>query len=94
MNGRSMKKASPKDRDTMRAEYKRSELGKGVRGKYLTQYRAGTNLVLLAPDVAQVFPTEASVNDALRSLITLAASAARLTSASTGRRGKRGGASR
>jgi len=40
-----------------------------VRGKYATRYRAGTNLVLLSPDVAEYFPDEKAVNTALRALI-------------------------
>ena len=56
----------------LRCAYRREDLGKGVRGKYLKSYRAGTNLVLLRPDVAAVFPTEKAVNDALRSLIEVA----------------------
>ena len=55
--------------DELRPEYDASVLKNGVRGKYLTEYRAGTNLVLLAPDVAAAFPTEQAVNDALRRLI-------------------------
>ena len=44
----------------------------GVRGKYLSRFRAGTNLVLLSPDVAEYFPDEQSVNTALRTLIRVA----------------------
>jgi len=44
----------------------------GVRGKYATCYQAGTNLVLLSPDVAEYFPDERSVNTALRKLIHVA----------------------
>ena len=58
--------------DELRPEYKREDLGQGVRGKYFEEYRKGTNLVLLSPDVAKVFPTEEAVNEALRSLISLA----------------------
>ncbi len=50
----------------MAAEY---DFRGGVRGKYLEAYRAGTNLVLLDPDVAARFPDAESVNEALRSLI-------------------------
>ena len=63
-----MKKQTEKN-DELRAEYTPEQLGQGVRGKYLKQYKAGTNLVLLAPDVAQAFPTEQAVNEALRSLL-------------------------
>jgi hypothetical protein len=43
--------------DNMRAEYRREELGKGVRGKYAARYSKGTNLVLLDDRVAKAFPT-------------------------------------
>lgn len=53
--------------DELRPEYDFRELLKGgVRGKYVERYRAETNVVLLAPDVAQAFPTEDAVNEALR----------------------------
>jgi len=64
-----MKKVEP---DEPRPEYRREDLGSGVRGKYLESYRAGTNLVLLNPEVAKAFPTEEAVNEALRSLIEIA----------------------
>ena len=58
--------------DELRPEYDLSEVLKdGVRGKYADRYREGTNLVLLAPDVAAVFPDEKAVNDALRLVIQL-----------------------
>jgi hypothetical protein len=55
--------------DTLRSEYKRSDLGKGVRGKYLSAYTKGSNLVLLDRDVAAVFPTAEAVNHALHALM-------------------------
>ena len=59
--------------DELRPEYDLSELLKeGVRGKYADRYREGTNLVLLAPDVAAVFPDERAVNEALRLVMQLA----------------------
>ena len=64
-----MKKAK---RDELHRIYRRSDLGKGVRGKYLKVYRTGTNLVLLRPEVAAVFPDSEAVNDALSSLIEVA----------------------
>lgn len=54
------------DRDTMRSEY---DFRGGVRGKYVTRYREGTNVVLLEPDVAKVFPDAKAVNRALRALL-------------------------
>ena len=53
----------------MRQDYTTRELRDGVRGKYFEAYRAGTNVVLLDPDVAAAFPDAASVNEALRGLI-------------------------
>ena len=58
--------------DDLRTEYARASLGTGVRGKFLKEYRRGTNLVLLTPEVARAFPSEKAVNDALSSLITVA----------------------
>ena len=49
----------------MKKEY---DFSKGVRGKYAQKYHQGTNLVLLDQDVAEVFRTPASVNEALRAL--------------------------
>jgi len=59
-------------RDELRREYDLSKLKGAVRGKYTARYRAGTNLVLLSPDVAAYFPDEQSVNTALRTLIHVA----------------------
>ena len=70
----------------MRKEYKREDLGKGIRGKYFEDYKKGTNLVLLSPDVAAVFPDDASVNGALRSLMKIARQTTGLTKASRGTR--------
>ena len=56
----------------MRPEYDLSQLKGRVRGKYVERYRAGTNLVLLDPDVAAAFPDAKAVNDALRTLIEVA----------------------
>jgi hypothetical protein len=73
-----------KKTDEIRPEYKREDLGVGVRGKYFEDYSKGTNLVLLSPDVARVFSSEKAVNDALRSLINLAEKSTGRTSRSTG----------
>jgi hypothetical protein len=53
----------------MRPEY---DFSGGVRGKYVDQYRSGTNVVLLEPEVAKAFPDSQSVNDALRALLSIA----------------------
>ena len=61
-------KAEAKE-DELRPEYDLAQLKGRVRGKYVERYRAGTNLVLLEPDVAAVFPDARAVNEALRLLI-------------------------
>jgi hypothetical protein len=58
--------------DDLRPEYDLSQLKGGVRGKYYQQAKAGTNLVLIEPDLARAFPDEKSVNRALRLLLTAA----------------------
>ena len=55
--------------DEMRPEY---DFSQGVRGKHYKQYREGTNLILLDPDVAEVFRDSESVNQTLRLLIQIA----------------------
>ena len=75
MSAKSMKKVKAAETDTLRPEYRRGDLGRGVRGKYYKQYEVGTNLVLLSPDVAKAFPTTDAVNDALRSLVRIASRA-------------------
>jgi len=69
-----MKKKTEKRkvRNGLRREYDLSALKGGVRGKYAARYQAGTNLVLLSPDVAEHFPDDQSVNTALRKLIRVA----------------------
>ena len=71
-----MKKASAKKNDDeMRAEYDLSKLKGGVRGKYYRRASTGTNLVLIDPELAEVFPDTESVNRALRLLADTANSA-------------------
>jgi hypothetical protein len=48
------------------------DFSRGVRGKYAQCYAEGTNVVVLAPDVAAAFPDAASVNEALRALLRIA----------------------
>jgi len=64
-----MKKAPKTKRDPeMLDEY---DFSKGVRGKYAQRYAEGSNIVVLAPDVAEHFPDSDSVNEALRALVRL-----------------------
>ncbi len=65
-----MKKANKSQKDPgMREEYDFSD---GTRGKYAKRYAKGSNVVILEPDVAKVFSTSSSVNEALRSLVEIA----------------------
>jgi len=57
--------------EELRHEYNLQDLGEGIRGKYFDNFKLGTNLVLLDPDVASNFDSEKAVNDTLRSLIKL-----------------------
>jgi hypothetical protein len=53
---------------TTRPEY---DFSKGVRGKHAARYASGTNVVVLAPDVASQFRTADDVNDTLRAVARL-----------------------
>ncbi len=52
----------------MRATY---DFSRGVRGKHAAQYAAGTNVVVIEPDVAAEFPTAEEVNETLRAVARL-----------------------
>ena len=67
-----MKKVKKPAGDELRLEYKRSDFGAFVRGKYVEQLQARSNVIVLDPEVAQVFPNAAAVNAALRSLAEIA----------------------
>ncbi len=47
------------------------DFSKGIRGKYAQRYSEGSNIVKLDDDVAEIFPDEKSVNDALRALANI-----------------------
>ena len=47
------------------------DFSQGVQGKYAKRYAEGTNVVIIEPDVAKVFPDHDSVNQALRSLVEI-----------------------
>ena len=58
--------------DELRPEYDFAQMQGGIKSKYVERYRSGTNLVQLDPDVAQAFPNDAAVNEALRLLMQIA----------------------
>jgi len=76
-----MKKAKTTS-DELRAEYKRSDFKKLERGKYYERVKESSNVVVLDPEIAAVFPNSAAVNRVLHSLIEVGSRVSRLTSAS------------
>jgi hypothetical protein len=72
-----MKKVKPKAADDLRPEYERSDFGSMVRGKYAGSIASKTNIVVLDPEVAKVFPNDKAVNEALTGLIKIAEATAR-----------------
>ena len=70
-----MKKETTAELNDLRPEYDLSQLKGGVRGKYYRRAASGTNLVLIEPDLAILFPNAESVNRALRVLADAAKSA-------------------
>ena len=67
-----MKKSS--NENEMLDEY---DFSKGVRGKYSREYHKKSNIVVLDPDVAEIFPNSESVNQALRSINAITSGATR-----------------
>ncbi len=54
------------NKDDLRSEYSPELIKSGVRGKYAERFKQGTNLVLIDPDLHELFPDSESVNRALR----------------------------
>ena len=69
MNEAFMKKTNPISAYDMRPEYDFASMKGGVRGKYVRRAREGTNIVLIQPEVAEAFPTEEAVNEAVRGVL-------------------------
>jgi hypothetical protein len=67
-----MRKAKHPATGELRSEYKRSDFKALVRGKYIARLRTSSNVVVLDPEVAELFPNAAAVNAALRSLAEIA----------------------
>ena len=79
-----MKKAKSEQDDWVRTKYKRSDFGELVCGKYAKRIQKSTNVIVLDPQVAKVFPNDEAVNNALRGLIKVTRS-----EATPGTKGKR-----
>ena len=67
-----MKTATLARTDELRPEYEFASMKGGVRGKYAPRAREGTNIVLIQPEVAEAFPTERAVNEALKGMLNTA----------------------
>ena len=67
-----MQKPNSADQDELRDEYDLSKMTVVAKGRYAPQRRAGKNVIVLAPDVAQAFPTDEAVNEALRLVMRIA----------------------
>jgi hypothetical protein len=78
-----MKKVNAGTSDELRPEYKRSDFGEFVRGKYANRIKEETNVVLPEPEIAQAVPNDEAVNKALRYLLEAAATSTRLTGRSS-----------
>ena len=84
-----MKKDKIGRKDELRPEYRRSDFPGGfVREKYAARLAAGSNVVVLQPEIAAAFPNSNAVNEALGGLLRVArvARSARIKSRSSGRR--------
>jgi hypothetical protein len=84
-----MKKTSRRATEDLRPEYKRSDFGALVRGKFAQRVTKATNVVVLEPKVAKAFPNDRGVNKALRGLLRDRKSSARPTIRSTRTRRER-----
>lgn len=69
-----MKKTDQSQDNDMLPEYDFASMKGGVRGKYYKRFREGSNIVLIDPEVTEAFPSEASVNEALRGILNTARS--------------------
>jgi len=74
-----------KSKEEVREEYRREDLGPGVRAKYLSKVALGTNLVILEKNVAKAFPNSNAVNEALKGLLSLTGTTNKLTNSAKGR---------
>lgn len=84
-----MKKARGTSGEELRTEYKRSDFGTLVRGKYAQRVAEASNVVVLEPKVARAFPNDHAVNKALRGLLDRRKTAARATKRSARARRER-----
>ncbi|MBM3341531.1 MAG: hypothetical protein FJY56_05395 [Betaproteobacteria bacterium] len=83
-----MKKGKSEKIDWLRAQYRRKDLGPIVRGKYAKRIAAASNVVVLDPVLAKIFPNDVAVNAALKGLVELARATTRSAARSAKRRSR------
>ena len=64
-----MKRTEHDQKGDLRSEYDFAHMKGGIRGKYLKSLRGQSNIVVLEPDIAEAFPNEDAVNQALRGVL-------------------------
>lgn len=69
-----------KKEDELRVEYSREDFGVMTRGKYADRVAKASNVVVIDPQLAKVFPNAEAVNEALRGLVEIAKSSTRIAS--------------
>jgi hypothetical protein len=67
-----MRKTERNHNREIRREYDFANMQGGVRGKYVRRFREQTNVVVLEPNIAEAFPNEEAVNQALRGVLDTA----------------------
>ena len=82
-----MKSSSKKSAKAKPIDVPEIDFSGGVRGKYAARYAESSNIVVLSPDVAEVFPNSDAVNEALRTLVRLSGKTVRVPSAPAKKRG-------
>jgi hypothetical protein len=83
-----MRKKKPESADWLRPEYKRTDFGKIIRGKYADRIRAESNVIVLDPKVAKMFPNDEAVNTVLRGIMQIAETSARVAAQAAKKRSK------
>jgi hypothetical protein len=73
------KRRSKRNGEELRQEYDFASMKNEIQGKYASRFRQATNVVLLEPDVAEAFPTDKAVNEALRGILDITRSVRRRT---------------
>lgn len=66
-----MQKPTDPDDYELKDEYDLSQMTIVPKGRFAPERRLGSNVIVLEPDVAQAFPTDEAVNEALRLVLKM-----------------------